>query len=263
MARKISLAAIFTLMFVSLSCTNNSYSPGEPLPNRMSNQTYYSGSFISANASEMDIVDAVEKARTEYKQSLEALVDFYAKSGNNVKYNNAKTELKALNTMTQYDYFNVLIGTGFNPINQIPDADFLYDSAIQDKKEAEKFGLAFVNKNLYRSALNKFKQLIKNYRTSDKIDDSAYEAAEIFENLDDYSDALDFYKASYTWDPYTPYPARLKAARILDKYMHNYNEALTLYKLGIEKEAQLESKYFELFKNAKERVSALEKTVEP
>jgi tetratricopeptide (TPR) repeat protein len=261
MAKKISIAAIITLIFVSFGCQPSYTEGGDVLAPRVSS-TYYPGSFVSADASEIDIIELVEKYRTEYKQSLEALVDYYAKSGNNRKYNNAKNELHALNTMTQYDYFNVLIVQGIEPTTQIPDADLLYESAMLDKKNAEKIP-AFPNKNLYRSALGKFKQLIKTYRKSDKVDDTAYEAGEILEALKDYPDALDFYTASYTWDPYTPYPARLRAARILDKYMHNYSEALTLYNQGLEAESKLEAKYYELFKNARERVAALEKTVEP
>ncbi|MBN2590186.1 MAG: hypothetical protein JXA96_10015 [Sedimentisphaerales bacterium] len=263
MARKISIAAIISLMFISLSCQSPNNNSNGALPFRTSNATYYPGMFVSANAGEMDIVDLVEKSRTEYKQYMEALVDFYSKAGNNEKYNNAKAELYALNTMTQYDYFNVLLVEGLEPTTQIVDADLLYDSAMMDKKNAEKYSLAFMDKNLARSALNKFKQLIKTYRKSDKIDDSAYEAGDILEKLGDYSDALDFYKAVFKWNPDNSYPARLKAARILDKYMHNYAEALPLYRQGIEIEGPRSNKFYELVKNAEERVKALEKTVEP
>ncbi len=261
MAKKISLSVIIALMFVSLSCTSPTVSSGGALPPRSSG-IYYSGSFINANAGEMDIVDKVEESRINYKNYLEALVDFYSKSGNNEKYRNASAELQALNTMTQYDYFNVLIGDDFNPSTQIVDADLLYENAMLDKKNATKYTLAFMDKNLARSALSKFKQLIKTYRTSDKIDDAAYEAGDLLETLGDYADALDFYKAVFKWNPENNYPARLKAARILDKYMRNYSEALTLYRQGIEIEGRYNDNY-ELVKNAKERVASLEKTVEP
>ena len=262
MAKKISFVAIISIIFVTFGCTSpNTQGSNGALPIRTSG-VYYPGSAISANAGEMDIVVKVETSRTEYKQYLEALVDFYLKSGNNEKYNNAKAELKALNTMTQYDYFNVLLDPGFSPTTQIVDADLLYENAMLDKNNAEKYTKAFLDKNLYRSALNKFKQLLKTYKKSDKIDDAAYEAGEILEALGDYREALDFYKAVYKWNPDTYYPARLKAARILDKYMHNYAEALPLYREGIAIEGQRSNKYFELVKNAEARVSALEKTIE-
>ena len=257
MARKISIAAIITLMCVLMSCQSNYQGASDVLPDRITTR-FYPGEFVSANATETDIIELVEKSRTDYKKSMEALVDYYSRTGNNEKYNNAKDELYALNTMTQYEYLNVLIVDGIEPTTLIPDADLLYESAILDIKKAEKNPI-FPNKNLYRSALTKFKQLIKVYRKSDKVDDSAYKAGEISETLKDYTAAYDFYSASFKWDPYTPYPARLKAARILDKYKHNYSEALELYKLGLEREAQLESKYYEVFKNAKDRVSTLEK----
>jgi tetratricopeptide (TPR) repeat protein len=260
MAKKISLSVIITLMFVSLSCNSPNNGSGGALPIRTST-TVYPGTVVNVNAGEMDIVDKVEESRISYKNYLEALVDFYSKSGNDEKYRNASTELKALNTMTQYDYFNVLLGDDFTPSTQIPDADLLYESAVLDKKNAKKYSLALMDKNLARSALNKFKQLIKTYRTSDKIDDAAYEAGDILEILGDYVDALDFYKAVFKWNPENNYPARLKAARILDKYMRNYSEALLLYRQGIEIEGRYNDN-FELVKNAKERVAALEKTVQ-
>lgn len=263
MAKKISVVTIITLMCVSLGCRSTGDSTYQ-LPSRTIG-TYYPGKLISSDAGESDIIEIVVKSRANYKESLEALISFYAKSGNNEKYRNAKKELEALNTMPQYEYFGLRIDDPrYAPTTQIVDADLLYDNAMLDKKNAEKLGTKlFADKNLYRSALSKFRDLLRTYQKSDKIDDVAYEAGEISENLKDYTEALNYYKAAYTWNPYAPYPARLKAARVLDRNMHNYAEALPLYKLGLEREAQLENKYYELFKSAKKRVSELEKTVEP
>jgi len=79
--------------------------------------------------------------------------------------------------------------------------------------------------------------------------------------LKDYSTAFDYYEKVYTWNSEAPYPARLKAARILDRFMHNYSEALPLYEKGIEIEGRY-NKYYELVKNAEERVAVLKKTVD-
>ena len=264
MARKISLAVIISLMFVSIGCQSPAAPTGNDgsLPNRITTTYYPDESFISTNAGEMDIVEKVEKYRTDYKRSLEALVDFYLRNGNNEKYNNATRELASLNTMIQYDYFNVLLLDGLEPTTRISEADLLFNDAMLDKNQAEKYGRPFADKNLYRSALNKFKQLIKTYRKSDKIDDAAYEAGVILEILGDYTDALDFYQAVYKWNPDNGFPARLKAARILDKYMHDYAAALPLYRDGITIEGTRSNKYYELVKNAEERVKVLEKSVE-
>jgi tetratricopeptide (TPR) repeat protein len=261
MARKITVTAIITLMFVSLSCQEPYTGTSDRLPDRNSGGTVYPGGLISENAGEASIIEMVVKTRMEYKESLEVLRSFYSKSGNDEKYRNASAELDALNKMPQYDYYNLLLLEGYNPSTLIPDADILYESAMLDKKAAEKIP-AFPKKNLYRSALSKIKDLLRTYKTSDKIDDAAFAAGEISEKLKDYSKALEYYTATYTWNSETLNPARLKAARILDRYQHNYAEALPLYKKGIEIEGRY-NKHYELVKNAKERVAALEKTVEP
>ena len=222
----------------------------------------YAPKTISPDAGEIDIIEKVEAARQEYRLDMEALVSYYEKSGNNEKLNNAKKELEALNTMAQYDYINPLDWPDrFSPSTRIADADILYQSAMLDKEQAEKYSKAFVNKELYRSALNKFKQVIKNYNNSDKIDDAAYEIGEICEYFKDYTIALQYYQAAYKWNPYAPWPARFHAARILDKYMHNYAEALPIYREAIIKEGTNDSNR-ELKRNAEERIAVIEKTLQ-
>ena len=188
---------------------------------------------------------------------------FYDKAGNHEKQVLVTKELDALNTMPQYDYVNPLDydTTRFSATVQIPDADLIYEDAMIQKQEAEKWSRAFVNKDLYRSALYKFKQLIKQYNNSDKIDDAAYQIGFISEYFKDYTIALQYYEAAYTWDPLTPWPARFHAARILDKYMHNYAEALPIYREAIIKEGTNDSNR-ELKRNAEERIAVIEKTLQ-
>ncbi len=258
MAKTISIVAIITLIGIFSGCQTNTGS-GNILATRVTTPNYGGGP-VSANAGEMDIVDTVVKNRVDYQKSLEALVNFYSKTGNNEKLGWATKELDALNKMAQYDYYDIIDLQNRRPTTQILDADLLYNDAMLQKKEAEKFGIPFADKNLYRSALGKFRQLIINYGTSDKIDDAAYEAGEISENLRDYSKALDYYKAAYKWDPLTRYPARFRAARILDRYMHNYAEALPIYREAVDTEGKYDQNR-EWKNNAEERIKQLEKTV--
>ncbi len=260
MAKKISLIIFITLICISLGCQATNPGMGARLPERPK-VTKYVSSPISPDAGEIDIIEKVEKARQEYRLDMEALVSFYNKAGNNEKLKNATAELEALNTMPQFDYINPLdLSDRFNPSTQIMDADLLYEGAMLDKQQAEKYSLAFVDKELYRSALNKFKQLIKTYNNSDKIDDAAYEIGEIDEYFKDYSTALQYYQAAYKWNPEASWPARFRAARILDKYMHNYAEALPIYKEAIIKEGRYDQNR-EWKRNAEERVAVLEKTM--
>jgi tetratricopeptide (TPR) repeat protein len=261
MAKKISIASMITLMCISLSCQSPNSGNSNLLAMRPMT-TPYTPKPISSDAGEIDIIEKVEAARQEYRLDLESLVEYYTKTGNNEKLNNATTELRALNTMPQYDYVNPLaLPATYAPTTQIMDADLLYQDALLEKQQAEKYGRPFIDKNLYRSALTKFKELIKKYNNSDKIDDAAYYIGEISEYFKDYSIALEYFQAAYKWNPEIQLPARLHAARILDKYMHNYAEALPIYREGIETEGKY-GQNRELKRNAEERVAVLEKTVQ-
>ena len=85
------------------------------------------------------------------------------------------------------------------------------------------------DENLLRMALDKYNQLISKFPTSDKIDDAAFRAAGIYEHFKDYSIAVQYYQRTYQWDPQTIYPAKYKAAFILDQRLHRRAEALQLY----------------------------------
>jgi tetratricopeptide (TPR) repeat protein len=261
MVKKISIVTFITLICISLGCQSPDRGLSSQLPIRPMTTPYIKKP-IGPNAGEIDIIEKVEQARQEYRLDLESLVAFYTKAGNNEKLNNATIELTALNTMPQFDYINPLdLSDRFSPSTQIMDADLLYQGAMLDKQQAEKYSLALVNKELYRTALSKFKQLIKNYNNSDKIDDAAYEIGEIDEYFKDYSTALEYFQAAYKWNPLATWPARFHAARILDRYMHNYAEALPLYREAIETEGKYDQNR-EWKRKAEERIAQLEKTVQ-
>ena len=259
MARKLGIVTIITLILVSLSC--QPATKGPLLPPRPIDSKYVENP-ITSDMGEIDIVNKLSMARQEYHLILEGLVNYYTRTGNNEKRSNAEQELMALSTMPQFDYINPLdVMDRFSPDTQIMNADLLYDDAMLDKQQAEKYSLLLVDKNLYRAALAKFKQLIINYNHSDKIDDAAYQIGEIDEYFKNYSEALRYYKACYTWNSETQWPARFHAARILDKYMHNYAEALPIYREAVEKEG-MNPEYREWKRNAEERISAIEKTMQ-
>jgi tetratricopeptide (TPR) repeat protein len=78
-----------------------------------------------------------------------------------------------------------------------------------------------------------YTQLIRQYPTSDKIDDAAYQVAEIYESFKNYEIALLYYQRAYQWNPETPHPARFHAAVLLDKRLHRRDEALELYQEAV------------------------------
>jgi tetratricopeptide (TPR) repeat protein len=114
------------------------------------------------------------------------------------------------------------------------------------------------DENSLRLALARYNQLIKNYPSSDKIDDAAYKAGVIYEYFKDYSIALLYYKSAYEWDPDGIYPARFRAARLLDKHLYRKDEALQLYQQAVKTEGRYE-RYREWKEFAEKRIRELQK----
>jgi len=169
----------------------------------------------------------------------------------------AKEELAALDAIPQYKYIieaNVA-GPDLKATTSITEADYMYADAVRTEKKAKKL-LVYTNKDLLRMALDKYNQLIRKHPASDKIDDAAFKAAGIYEHFKDYSISLLFYQRTYQWDPDTIYPAKYKAAYVLDKHLHRRAEALELYQQAV-KEPGLKQVYREF---AKERIAELIKS---
>jgi tetratricopeptide (TPR) repeat protein len=260
MAKKVCTLILIVLLNVLVGCQNPNSGYSRRLPPRTRPSIGTGQTINLTDAGEIDLVEKVAASRQAYKQGLELLVKYYTKTGDNQKLGWANKELNALNVIPQYDYIvPVVQPKDYRATTSIPDADLLYEDALIQKNQAEKFGLLLVDKDLYRMALKKFEDVIKRYPTSDKIDDAAYYAGEISEYFKDYSIALEYYQAAYTWDPETDHPARFRAARILDQQMHNNAAALELYKKAVETEGKL-GKYREWKESAEQRIRALEKS---
>ena len=259
MARVVCTGILIVLLNVLVGCQNVDRGKGQLLPSN-TRQTLGPTSVINiADTSEVDIVEQMAVNRQAYRQGLELLAGYYTRTGNNMKLEWAKKELAALNTMPKYNYIieaNVA-SADLRVSASIPDADDLYYDAQQLDKEAGALPV-LKNENQLRLALEKYNELIKRYPSSDKIDDAAYRAGEIYEYFKDYSIALLYYKRAYQWDPDTIYPTRFRAARVLDKNLHRNDEALQLYQQAVKTEGQFE-KYREWKEYAERRIRELQK----
>ena len=262
MAKRICTLILIVSLYTFTGCQQADMGRSRLEPPRTYPSTGTAQSPSLTPAGEIDIVEDIESHRQAYKQTLEMLVRYYEKTGNNTKLNWAQKELNALNIMPQYSYIIPVVTPGeYRATTSIQEADMLFDDAKAFERQATPIADLVTSENTYRLALSRFEQLIKKYRTSDKIDDAAFEAGKISEYFKDYTIALDYYKSTYTWDPETRYPARFRAARILDKYMHRYSEALELYNEAIEKETRWGTN-LEWRKNAEGRIRELEKLVD-
>jgi tetratricopeptide (TPR) repeat protein len=186
-----------------------------------------------SNASEADLSEQVAVNRQAYKRGLEVLIQHYIKTGNNMKLIWAQKELASLNAIPQYNYVveATIAGPNLKATRSIPEADYLFYDADRLEREA---GLVLKDDNLLRVALDKYNQLISRFPNSDKIDDAAFKAAGIYEHFRDYTIAVLYYQRTFQWDPQTIYPARYKAAFILDQRLHRRAEALQLYQEALQ-----------------------------
>ena len=127
-----------------------------------------------------------------------------------------------------------MAGPNLKGTKSVSEADYLYNDAVRLEDQAGQF-MIIKDDNLLRVALDKYNQLISKFPSSDKIDDAAYRAAGIYEHFKDYTIAVLYYQRVYQWDPQTAYPARFKAAHILDTQLHRRAEALQLYQEALTK----------------------------
>lgn len=189
------------------------------------------------SAAEVDHVEQMALNRSEYRKSLVTLVDFYTNTGNATKLSWASKELEHLTRIPQYSYLMIgeTVNANLTASDSIAQADALYSEAYQTYRSAGPM-LLLSNKGKLRQALTKFNEVISTYPTSDKVDDAAYLAGKIYEHLKDYEIAAVYYQRAFQWNDSTHYPARFRAALVVDHKLHKRSEALTLYRMALEKE---------------------------
>ena len=194
--------------------------------------------FMVPGAEEVDLVEDMAGRRNSYRGSLKALIDFYEATGDATKLAWARREYAL---MPQYRYLmpGEALKADLQATDSIEVADELYAEALALYNEAGGL-LIIIDEDKLRVSLNKFNQLIENYPSSDKIDDAAYKAGRIYRHFQDYEIAAVYFQRAFQWDANTPYPARFRAAYILDRKLNMKSEALVLYQLSLEKESRYE-----------------------
>ncbi len=230
MTRFILTANLLALVISLYGCTESNSGRGQIIADKVRQDTDRHAVIEAAKDKEVDIIEDMSLHRRAYRQSLEALIKYYRNTGNYMKREWAQKELSALDAIPQYNYIieAAVAGPELTASEEIPEADDLYYEALIIEDEARKL-ILIKNSEKLRRALDRYNQIIRQYPTSDKIDDAAFRAAKIYEEFKDYSIALIYYQRTYQWDPETIYPARYKAARVLDDKLHRRAEALELY----------------------------------
>jgi tetratricopeptide (TPR) repeat protein len=214
------------------------------------------GVYLVPDATEVDYVESLAAARDAYRQALMALVEYYGSVGNATKLEWAKLELKTFDQMVRYAYLQPAewVPEDLQATDSIEEADILYRQAKSLYNESG--GMIIVaNRAKLQQALGLFNQLIREYPSSDKIDDAAYKAGRIYDYLKNYELAAVYYQRAFQWNEATSYPARYRAAWVMDQKLRMRTQALELYKLAVEKE----SRYTDNTEFAEIRIAALSK----
>lgn len=209
-----------------------------PPPAAVSAQPTEQGQLI-AGAGEADYVEQVAAARLAYRQALLSLWTYYRSVGNFTKAQWASNELRTLDQMVQYTYLAPAetAPATLRARDIIDAADELYKLGESLYRQAGG-GIVIVDQAKLRQALQYFNRVIAEYPTSDKIDDAAYYAGRIYEHLKNYELAAVYYQRAFQWNENTPYPARFRAAFVLDQHLKMRADALVLYQQAVEKEAR-------------------------
>jgi hypothetical protein len=110
----------------------------------------------------------------------------------------------------------------------IPEANELYRQALKFKDQG--FGQSYID-NQHRAELL-FQQLLTNYPQSDKISDAAYMLGDIYESkvFRQYERAAVYFERCFQWNAKTHFDARLRAARLYERYQIERSHAIEIYK---------------------------------
>lgn len=187
---------------------------------------------------ESDIVESLVGYRQAYRKSLESLVGVLEGAKDVKQWTLAKRELKDLISVNKYMYLRDADtpGVELRAKEEIAAAEKLYTQALELKKKSK--GIS-VNKYKTQLAMEGFRRLIREYPSSERIDDAAYQIGELCrDNLKNYQRAIRWYECVVAWDPDTQVQANLRIAQIYDRHLVNRLTALDYYGRALKIEAR-------------------------
>jgi tetratricopeptide (TPR) repeat protein len=187
-----------------------------------------------------DLVEDMMARRQAYLEQLVAMERAYLKAGDTSKANWARRQRDLTTKVAVYPYLTTTPAeerAEVTPREKIAAADTLYDQAVAIRTEVGAVPLAGGlpgNQKRAREAMEIFKRILRDYPTSDKVDDSAFYCGEIYKEYlreDDPDDelAMRYYRWALSLDPHTPHPVRFQLAVVLDFRRHDRTKALELY----------------------------------
>jgi hypothetical protein len=179
---------------------------------------------------DVEIVERLLAARKEYQITLEALRTHYIGSGDIERARWAEEELVQYHRVPKHAFrleLDVPPPT-LDANKNIPEANELYRQAMKFKDKG--WGQDYID-NQHRAELL-LQQLLTNYPQSDKISDSAYQLGDIYESkaFRQYERAAAYFERCFQWNPKTHFDARMRAARLYERYQSERSHAIEIYK---------------------------------
>ncbi len=187
---------------------------------------------------ESDIVESLVGYRQAYRKSLESVVRVLKGAKDVKQWTLAERELKDMISVNKYMYLRDADtpGVELQAKEEIAAAEKLYTQALELKKKSK--GI-LVNRYKTQLAMEGFRRLIREYPSSERIDDAAYQIGELCrDNLKDYQRAIRWYECVVAWDPDTQLQANLRIAQVYDKRLVNRLTALDYYGRALKIEAR-------------------------
>jgi len=190
---------------------------------------------VASTMNEVELAERVAVAREAYRLALQALKGHYVDTHDTIKLQWAEKELAELIGIDKYHYLSEveLAGPDLKPIASVSAADLLFREGIEFKDYP---AFPREKRGKLKTALQKFRTIIADYPTSDKIDDAAFRMGEIYEGWyhQDYARAVVCYERCFQWNPRTQHPARFNAARLYDQKLMMRDKAVRLYNLVVQ-----------------------------
>jgi hypothetical protein len=179
---------------------------------------------------DIELVEKLLAARREYRRCLEKLRLYYIDNADVERARWAEDELKQFHRIPKQAFrLELDVPPPTLQGNQnIPEANKIYQRAVAYKDKG--WGNDYIDNQ--RRAELLFQQILSQYPQCDKIGDTAYQLGEIYETraYKQFRRAAVYYERCFQWNQHTHFDARLKAARLYDRYLLDRGRAIELYK---------------------------------
>ena len=179
---------------------------------------------------DVEIVERLLAARKEYQITLEALRLHYIGTGDIERARWAEEELVQYHRIPKHAFrleLDVPPPT-LDANKNIPEANELYRQAMKFKDKG--WGQDYID-NQHRAEL-RLQELLTNYPQSDKLSDAAYQLGDVYESkaFRQYERAAAYFERCFQWNPKTHFDARMRAARLYERYQSERSHAIEIYK---------------------------------